>query len=440
MTKKLFATAGVIAVSLATVGACSTSDGSGSEGVKLVVFGPNQFNTLPPNATESVYTEAQEKLKAEFIERNPEVTDVIFDAQGTFEDEVSRTQNAQLAGEQMDVIVCAGNPTNTSYQPLGLLEPLDDLAGELSAEFNEGAIDAFTINDQVWGIPLSGVAVTTFFYNKTLFDDLNIEAPETYEEFVEAAGAISNAGVQPVAHNGKDLWMWPIYYMSALSQTTNGKQAEKTISNLKGETSFTDEEDVEALKLTRSWMDDGLLSPNTMDLTEESLRAAFLSGDVAAYFGASWDLPALREQVTDFELGIFKFPEYESVGTPPAAFGGIENGLCVAKTSENKELAKDFIRMTASGDNAKMILEGITPVATSHSIEPGADDAISEQIRQEYLPASKFLDWIWPRELLDVIQRSIQEVMAGSSTPEQGAQKMQDALDRLRDQGYTYGE
>src|SRR5690625_3834737 len=191
MTKKLFAAAGVLAVSLATVGACSTSSDDDDEGVKLVVFGPNQFNTLPPNATESVYTEIQEKLKEEFIELHPEVTDVIFDAQGTFEDEVSRTQNAQLAGEQMDVIVCAGNPTNTSYQPLGLLEPLDDLADELSDEFNEGALEAFTIDNQVWGIPLSGVAVTTFFYNRTLFDELNIEAPETYEEFVQAADVIS---------------------------------------------------------------------------------------------------------------------------------------------------------------------------------------------------------------------------------------------------------
>ena len=271
-------------------------------------------------------------FKAKF----PEVKDIVFDAQGTFENEVSRTQNAQLANEQMDVIVCAGNPTNTSYQPLGLLEPLDDLAKDMSSEFAEGAIDAFTIDGQVWGIPLSGVAVTTFFYNKTLFDELGIAAPTTYAEMLKAAEAIKGANVKPVAHNGKDLWMWPIWYMSGLSQTTGGTQQDKTISNLKGETKFTDEADVKALELTRKWMDDGVLSQGIMDMDADALMSSFLRGETAAYFGASWDLPALRERVKDFELGIFKFPQYEEIGAPSLAFGGIENGLCVAKTSQHK--------------------------------------------------------------------------------------------------------
>lgn len=441
MRIKRMVVAGAVSASLIALAGCSGAAGGADDGIRLVVFGPNQFNTLPPNATESVYTEVQDALADGFMELHPEVTEIVFDAQGTFEDEVSRTQNAQLAGEQMDVIVCAGNPTNTSYQPLGLLEPLDDLAEELKPKFADGALDAFTIDDRIWGIPLSGVAVTSFFYNKTLFEELGLKAPETYEDFVAAVPVLEEAGVEPVVHNGRDLWMWPIYYMSGLAQTTDGAQMEKTISNLKGETSFTDPEDVKALELTRRWMDDGLLKPGSMDRDTEGRNAAFLSGQAAAYFGASWDLASLRETVTDFELGIFKFPSYGELGAESVAFGGIENGLCVAKTSQHKDLAKEFIRYVAGDDaNATMVLEGITPVATSHVAYPGADDELSQQIRDEYLPASKFLDWIWPRELNDAIQRSIQSMMAGSQTPEEAAQAIQDAYDRLVADGYVYGE
>ena len=439
MKRKALAASALAGIMLLT--ACGGADTPSKDDIKLVVFGPNQFNTIPPNATEEVYTKIQDELSAEFRKLHPEVTEIVFDAQGTFENEVSRTQNAQLANEQMDVIVCAGNPTNTSYQPLGLLEPLDDLAAELKGEFNEGALDAFTIDGGVWGIPLSGVAVTTFFYNKTKFDELGITAPQTYAEMVEAAKVLTAAGIKPAAHNGKDLWMWPIWYMSALAQTTDGQQAEKTITNLKGETKFTDPQDVEALKLTRQWMDDGILSAGIMDMDAEALMASFLRGDTASYFGASWDLPALRERVTDFELGIFKFPQYEELGAEALAFGGIENGLCVSKTSQHKDLAKDFIKFVASGDNAVTVLKGITPVATSHKSFDGADDALSAQIREQYLPASKFLDWTWPRELNDAIQRSIQEMMAGSKTPEEAAQAIQDAYDRLVEtQDYEYGK
>ena len=85
------------------------------------------------------------------------------------------------------------------------------------------------------------------------------------------------------------------------------------------------------------------------------------------------------------------------------------------------------------------MLTELTPVATSHLSYPGADEALANQIREQYLPASKFLDWIWPRELNDAIQRAIQAMMAGSVTPEQAAQQIQDAYDRLVDQGYKYG-
>lgn len=430
--------AGAMTVSALALVGCSSAQDPADDGVTLVVFGPNQFNTIPPNATEAVYTKMQDEIAEGFKALHPEVTEIVFDAQGTFETEVSRTQNAQLAGEQMDVIVCAGNPTNTSYQPLGLLEPVDELAAEIEPLLSDGALEAFTIDGTVWGIPLSGVAVTTFFYNKSLFDELGIEAPETYEDFLAAAPAIEAAGVQPVVHNGRDLWMWPIYYMSGLGQTTGGAQMEKTISNLRGETKFTDEADVKALELARGWMDDGLLAQGSMDLDTEGRNAAFISGDAAAYFGASWDLAALRETVTDFELGIFPFPSYGEVGAERVAFGGIENGLCISRTSEHKELAAEFIKYVASEDVAPKVLEGITPVATSHLAYPGADDELSQQIRDEYLPASKFLDWIWPRELNDAIQRSIQSMMSGALTPEQAAQEIQGAYDRLVQDGYSY--
>src|SRR5699024_8653571 len=143
------------------------------------------------------------------------------------------------------------------------------------------------------------------------------------------------------------------------------------------ETSYTDAADVQALELTRQWMEDGIMGPGIMDMDGDSMTSAFLRGDAAAYFGASWDLPSLRERVTDFELGIFKFPAYEGMAAEAAAFGGIENGLCVAKNSENKELAKEFIRYVASGDNAAMVLNELTPVATSHVAYDGADDALA---------------------------------------------------------------
>ncbi|GAA0715761.1 extracellular solute-binding protein [Dactylosporangium roseum] len=200
MRRKLAATVAVAV--LLSVAACSSDSPSETDGIKLVVFGPNQFNTIPANATKDVYTKVQNALAEGFIAENPQVSKIVFDARGQMADEVTRTSNAQLAGEQMDVIVCAGNPVNTSYQPKGMLEPLDDMVPQVKDRLAEGALTPFTVNGKVWAVPLSGVAVTTFFYNKTLFDKLKLTPPQTYEDFVAMAPALSGAGVRPVVGPG----------------------------------------------------------------------------------------------------------------------------------------------------------------------------------------------------------------------------------------------
>lgn len=404
--------------------------------IRLVVFGPSQFDTIPGNTPESIHQDVHQFLTEGFQEEYPEVEEIVFDAQGEIADGVARTTNTQLAGEQMDIIVCHPINVHTAFQETGTILPVDDLVPEVEDRLVDGAIETFTIDDQVWGIPLAEVAVTSFFYNASMFDDLGIEPPETYEDFRQIGPTISDAGVEPVAHQGRNPWMWPIYYMSTLQQTTAESANEKTESNLRGETKFTDDEDVLALELIQRWVEDDLMSRGSLDLDEEALKSMFVSEETATYFGATWDLPDLRETV-GFELGIFKYPEYEDLPGEPRAFGSLEHGLCVSETTEHREYAEAFIEFATRPENAEYVLQQLEPVGTSHEVYEGADDPISEKVRDEYLPPLLYLDWLWPRELTDVIQREIQEVVGGKD-PAAAAEAIQGQYDRMVEEGYEY--
>lgn len=404
----------------------------------LVIFGPSTWDTLAPGASEEVNNEVLAKLKAGFIAEHPEVTDVTINSGGTITDGLSRLRNAVLAGDQIDVILCAANPVNTSYARLNLISPVDDLVASMGDRFIDGAVSNFTVGGKVWGVPMSAVNVTTFFYNKALFEQAGITAPATYEEFVAAAPKLTALGVIPVVHQGKNAWMWPLYYMSSLSQTTGNKQLELVEATLKGEAKFTDAPSVEALKLAYGWVKDGLLDPQSNELDEEAMKSVFLSGRAAAYFGGSWDVPGLTTNAT-FDWGVFKFPKYESQPGTPVAYGGAETGLCVSSSSKNPELAKAFISYASEDAQAKVMLEPISPIATSNKGVLGVDTPIAKDLAT-YLPTAKFLDWVWPRELTTTIQTEIQTMMGGAETPEQAAANMQAKLDEMVAAGYVYGQ
>ncbi len=413
---------------------------SAQSGITLVVFGPSMWDTFAPGASADVINDVTAKLDAGFKALHPEVTEIKHDAQGQVADGLSRLMNAQLAGDPVDLIMCAANPVNTSYVSKNLILPVDDLAAKVKDRYNPGAFDPFTIDGKIWGIPLSGVSSTTFFYNKTLFAKLGIEAPKTYDDFVKIAATIKASGVTPVLHQGKNAWMWPIWYMSTLAETTSNTQLDKTRSNLRGTTKFTDAADVDAMKWVRKFVDDGILDPASMDLDEEGMRSAFLSGKSAAYFGATWDLPILRDNVKDFELGVFKFPDIGELPGKPQTYGGVEVGLCLSSTvsDANRQAALDYVDYVTQPEQAKLSLGPLNPIATSHKDIAGADDDIAKQIRAEYLPTGLFLDWIWPRELTDTIQRELQDVVSGAATPEAAMQAIQDKYDQMVADGYKY--
>jgi len=405
---------------------------------KLVIFGPSSWDTFAPGAPEEVVKQVTDDLDAKFKAKHPEVTEIVHDSRGTISDGLARLRNAQLAGDGVDVVVCAANPVNTSYARLGLIKPVDDLIVKMGDRFTEGSVANFTVDGKVWGVPISAVNLTTFFYNKALFAEAGLDAPKSYSEFLAAVPKFKEAGVIPVVHQGKNAWMWPLYYMSSLAETTGNKQVEQVTAVLKGEAKFTDAESVKALQLARKWVDDGLLDPQSNELDEDAMKSVFYSGRAAAYFGGSWDVPGVAANA-GFEWGVFKFPQYDGEPGHPVAFGGAESGLCISSASKNPDLAAAYIEFAAEDAQAAELLSPLKPLATSHKGVSGSDDPISKEL-QAYLPADKFLDWVWPRELTETIQREVQAMMGGSVGPEQAAANMQTKLDAMVEAGYKYGQ
>lgn len=70
---------------------------------------------------------------------------------------------------------------------------------------------------KLYGIPVTGLNVSGVIYNKTVFRELGLEIPKTYEQFLDACKKIKAAGITPLYEAGKAGWPLQIYTFSTMA-------------------------------------------------------------------------------------------------------------------------------------------------------------------------------------------------------------------------------
>jgi raffinose/stachyose/melibiose transport system substrate-binding protein len=408
--------------------------------IELRVFGPSSLDQLAPQATEEERQQIQQAVIDGFLAENPDVSNVVWDAQGPIEEATTRLMTAHLAGEPIDLIACAANPTNGTYVRRGVVRDITAEIEPFQDRIDPAALAAYTVGGKIYGVPISTLSTSTFFYNVDVFEELGITPPTTYEEFQAAAQTLSDAGYIPVLHQGKNPWMWPMWFFETSSQTMDDPIA-KTESNLRGETKFTDPEDVAALAAIGQFVQDGIVDPNSLTVDWDGMRSAFATQQSAIYYGGTWELPWLAENVKDFTYGVFPFPKLPDAAAEPRHGGGPDNGICIYSGIDETHLpaAVKFIEYLTRPEVASQYLATESPIAASITGVPVAEGDVAESLRETTYPATiRFLDWIWPTEINDAYQAAIQGVVGGTLTAEEGAAQVQQAYDDLVADGYTY--
>ena len=228
---------------------------------------------------------------------------------------IQRAMTAKLAGQEMDLIACSAFYTNGAFVRRKLVMPITDKIKPFQDRIDAAALGAFTISGQVYGVPISTLSTSTIFYNVDLFKKLGIPVPPSYDDLNAAVPKFKAAGVIPLLHQGSNTVMWPMWFFETFSQAS-GDPIGKTQKNLEGAAKFTDAPDVEAFKLIKTWVDDGILSKDPLSVDQDGMRAAFAAGKSAMYYGGTWEIPSLQASVKNFNWGVFAFPKMD--GTPGA--------------------------------------------------------------------------------------------------------------------------
>ena len=86
------------------------------------------------------------------------------------------------------------------------LAPISYAQEDLEANFGEDWLELGTFDGELYGMVFKGANKSTIFYNVQAFEDAGIEAPESWEELMEAAATLKESGVPAFSIGGADGW------------------------------------------------------------------------------------------------------------------------------------------------------------------------------------------------------------------------------------------
>jgi len=266
------------------------------------------------------------------------------------------------------------------------------------------------------------------FYNKELFAKAGVDkVPTTWDELYAACDKFKAADIQGFAYGtgGQALnaGFYPYYDLSYMMMFLPVNDWKKLFN---GEMAWTDPAVVAQLSKWADLKTRGCTNEDVLSNTESI--AQFEAGQAAMTLEGSWDFAEFNEKMGD-NVGVFQPPFSDTPIAGVVEFPG--NGFGVTSYSKNKEAAARFLAWMASTDAQKLIAAGGL-IPTVAGTDPTTPLAI-EMLKFGANGATRYpmIDNVMQPEVVDVATKMLNAILAGTETPQEGAQKMADALNAL---------
>ncbi|MFW6381372.1 MAG: ABC transporter substrate-binding protein, partial [Bacillota bacterium] len=225
----------------------------------------------------------------------------------------------------------------------GLIMEITDVWEEenLYEKFPEAFQSISVFDDEAYFLPHSYYWYS-MFYRESIFEEYDLEEPETWDELIEVCETLKDNGVTPFAIGTKFRWTAAAWF-DYLNMRINGHQFHMDVMN--AEVPFTDDRIAEVFKKWKYLIENDYFVENAAAYSWQEGLKFMTQGDAAMYLMGQFILDAASEDLAN-DLNFFRFPimnEDVSVAEDLPT-----DGFMIPANTNNPELAKDFIAFLGS--------------------------------------------------------------------------------------------
>ncbi|MBP2437626.1 extracellular solute-binding protein [Microbacterium amylolyticum] len=340
------------------------------------------------------------------------------------EDMDGRLQTAVNSGDMPDLFMARGGGKLADVVSAGAVKDLSDLIdSDVRADYGDGVFDAFTIDGAIYGLPVA-VLPGGIFYSEDLFAAAGIdEEPETIDELLEAAAAIEETGVSPIALGAQDAWPaahW--YYFFALRECS-----QDVIGDIATSQDFSDPCWLAAGESMQAFAD---AEPfNRGFLTTSAQQGAGSSAGLLANHQAAmelmggWNVGVIASLTPDeqplADLNWFPFPAVDGgQGDPSAMMGGVDGYSCSATSPPACE---EFLNFIASTEWQERYAEAYQTIPAAPSAQAAVDEPVLQPLMAAYNDSAYVVVWLdtmLGQNVGNALNTAVIEMLSGNGSPD----------------------
>ncbi|MEG3614128.1 extracellular solute-binding protein [Isoptericola haloaureus] len=421
------ATAVAVAATLAACGGGNQPGGASSDGASAWAL---------TGGSEDMFRASFEDWNAENPEREIAVDWFANDAYK------EKIRTAVGSGNAPTLVYSWAGGTLADYAENGNVVDISDGTQDLLDRVIPSVAANGQIDGTTYAVPNTQSQPVVLYYNQEVLDAAGVEVPTTYDELLDAAAALQEADVIPVALAGQSVWpelMWIQY----LTDRIGGPEVFQAV--LDGEEgAWSDPAIVEATTRIQELVDAGAFGDafGSVNADQNADIALVQTGKAAFVLQGSWVYPNFLESspelVESGGLGYTTFPAVDGgAGDPTNIVGNPSNFWSVSASAspEAQETAKEYISTQVLSDEAvdELLAIGTVPPLT------GLEDRIAEQENPEYLEfvydmvrdAPHFqLSWdqALPADQAQALLDNLSQVFLGQIDPQQFSETMDATL------------
>ncbi|MCC9306567.1 extracellular solute-binding protein [Kitasatospora sp. RB6PN24] len=297
---------------------CSTSPGGGSSsGAKTTL------NVWYHAYGEAGTQQAAMRYATSFTKANPDIAVKVTWVPGDYS---SKLNSSLLTAAAPDVFEIGD--FNEGMARRGQLAALDDIYGSAASDFNKADLDEVTVDGKPYGVKMID-DVIMLYYRKSVLSKAGINPPQTYDDLVAAAKALTTKSGKGLFIGNDGLGDTPV-----LAVLSNGGDLVKS-----GRAAFATPQAIEAVAgLKRLHDDQSIQLGFTTDWWDPS---AFTQNVVPMQYCGLWALPAIKTALGD-DFGVLPWPAFKAGGTPVVRVGGWTS--VVNAKGKNVDAAKKYVQ------------------------------------------------------------------------------------------------